>query len=248
MAAHTLRKKEILALLANHGTLTIAEMSTRFKVSEMTIRRDIHQLAESGQIIRTPGGATLNRVITFERDFTERLLKMSEAKGKIGSAAAALIESGESVVLDSGTTTLNIARHLRDRADITVITFSLAVLEDLAAARVELTGGRHRRSSLDLVGYQVSERLKKVHANKVFFGAAALSFRKGIMVNDPEAPRELLQAGAERYLVIDSSKISGEALYFFCNVADCDHVITDSTIKPEDLRRLRRLTHVIVAP
>ncbi|MGH9396149.1 MAG: DeoR/GlpR family DNA-binding transcription regulator [Terriglobia bacterium] len=247
MSAHTLRKKEILALLANHGSLSIAELAHRFNVSEMTIRRDIHHLAESGQIIRTPGGATLNRVIIFERDFTDRLRKMCEAKDKIGRAAASLIREGESIVLDSGTTTLNIARHLRDRKDITVITFSLAVLDDLHAARVELTGGRHRRSSLDLVGQQVSDCLRKVHANKAFFGAAAISFRKGIMLNDPEAPREMLQAGTERILVIDSSKIGTEALYLYCHVEDCDQVITDDGIKSEDLRRLRKITNVIVA-
>ncbi|MDE3180002.1 MAG: DeoR/GlpR transcriptional regulator [Acidobacteriota bacterium] len=247
MSANELRRKEMLALLSNHGSLTIAGMAQRFSVSEMTIRRDIHHLAQSGQILRTPGGATLNRVITFERDFTERLQKMAEAKDKIGRAAASLIRSGESVVLDSGTTTLNIARRLRDRRDITVITFSLAVLDDLYAARVELTGGCHRRSSLDMVGRQVSDRLRKVHANKVFFGAAALSFRKGVMLNDAEAPSEMLEAGTERFLVADSSKIGAEALYFYCRIEDCDQVITDSGIRPEDLRRLRKLTNVIVA-
>ncbi len=247
MSSHAMRKKEILSLLTHHGSLSIPELARHFSVSEMTIRRDIHQLAESGRIIRTPGGATLNRAITFERDFSDRLRKMSEAKDKIGRAAAALIKDGESIVLDSGTTTLNIARHLRDRKEITVITFSLAVLDDLYAARLELTGGRYRPSSLDLVGHQVSDYLGRVHANKVFFGAAAVSFQKGVMVNDPEAPREMLQAGSERFLVIDSSKIGTEALYVYCPVEECDGIITDDGIQPEDLRRLRKLTNVTVA-
>jgi DeoR family transcriptional regulator, aga operon transcriptional repressor len=247
MSANSARKKEILRLLANESHLSIAELRRRFRVSEMTIRRDLHALAETGQVLRTPGGVALIRTVTFERDFADRLRKNSQEKEKIGRAAAALVGQNESIVLDSGTTTLNIAHHLRGRKDITVITFSLAVLDDLQAARVELTGGKYRRSSLDMVGHQVADCLRKIHANKVFLGAATLSFKGEIMVNDPEAPRELLEAGTQRILVIDSSKIGKEALYFYCRIADCDTVIVDNGIKDGDLRRLRRITNAIVA-
>jgi len=247
MSANSVRRKTILRLLANESSLAITELCHRFNVSEMTVRRDLHALAEAGLVIRTPGGAALIRSITFERDFADRLRKNSPEKEKIGRAAAALVGQNESIVLDSGTTTLNIAHHLRGRKDITVITFSLAVLDDLQASRVELTGGNYRRSSLDMVGHQVSDSLKKIHANKVFFGAAALSFKGEIMVNDPEAPRELLQAGSNRILVIDSSKIGREALYFHCRIEDCDMIVVDDGVKDEDLRRLRRITKTIVA-
>jgi DeoR/GlpR family transcriptional regulator of sugar metabolism len=247
MSANSIREKTILRLLANESSLSISELCRHFDVSEMTIRRDLLALAEAGQVMRTPGGAALIRSITFERDFADRLRKNSAEKEKIGRAAAALVGENESIVLDSGTTTLNIAHHLRGRKDITVITFSLAGLDDLQAGRVELTGGKYRRSSLDMVGHQVSDSLRKIHANKVFFGAAALSFRGEIMVNDPEAPKELLQAGSNRILVIDSSKIGRDALYFHCRIADCDMIIVDDGIKNEDLRRLRRTTKTIVA-
>jgi DeoR family fructose operon transcriptional repressor len=247
MSANSFRKKEILWLLANEGQRSIAELARRFNVAEMTVRRDLHALAEAGQVLRVPGGAVLIRSITFERDFADRLRKNSQEKEKIGRAAAALVGENESIVLDSGTTTLNIARHLRGRKDITVITYSLAVLDDLRAARVEITGGRYRRSSLDMVGHQVSESLRKIHANKVFLGAATLSFTRGIMVNDPDASRELLQAGTQRILVMDSSKIGKEALYFYCQISDCEIIIVDSGIKDEDLRRLRKLAKTIVA-
>jgi DeoR/GlpR family transcriptional regulator of sugar metabolism len=247
MSANGARKTEILSLLANEGQLTIAELCRRFNVAEMTIRRDLYALAEAGHVLRIPGGAALIRSVTFERDFADRLRKNSQEKEKIGRAAAALVGENESIVLDSGTTTLNIARHLRGRKDITVITHSLAVLDDLQAARVEITGGKYRRSSLDMVGHQVSDRLRKIHANRVFFGAATLSFSRGIMVNDPDAPRELLEAGTQRILVMDSSKIGKEALYFYCNISDCEIIIVDNGIKEEDLRRLRKLTRTIVA-
>ena len=216
----------------------------------MTVRRDIQKLAASGQVIRIPGGARIERSFGGERDFFERLQRMGDAKTSIGKAAAALVQNGESVTLDSGTTTLYIARHLRQHRDISVSTFSLAVLEELSgceSVRVELTGGTYRRSSHDLVGHAVSQALSEIHTEKVFFGAAALSFRKGVMVYDPEAPRNLLNTANEKILVLDSSKIDREARYGFCSLEQCDLVITDRGIDPETLERLRKLKRVIVA-
>jgi len=241
------RRSEILTVLSSRGSLSVAELASQFRVSEMTVRRDLHELEEAGRVIRTPGGAAIRRAITFERDFAERSQKMAEAKDRIGREAALLVKAGESIVLDSGTTTLCIARHLRGRNDMVVITFSLAVLDDLQAARVELTGGEYRPRSLDLVGGRVRESLAKIRANKVFFGAAAISFERGVTVNDPEAQRMLLKSGMERILVVDSSKIETEALYHFCNLSDCDLIITDAGIRPESLRRLQRITKVRVA-
>ncbi|MGH9667292.1 MAG: DeoR/GlpR family DNA-binding transcription regulator, partial [Bryobacteraceae bacterium] len=164
--------------------------------------------------------------------------------------AAALVKEGESLVLDSGTTTFCIARSLRNHKGTVVVTFSLAVLDELTACdsvRVELTGGTYRRSSHDLIGAAVSESLAGIHADKVFFGAAALSFERGIMVYDPDAPRALLRAGRQRILVLDSSKIGTQALYRFSSLDVCDCIVTDSGIKPEHLTRLRKLTKVLVA-
>lgn len=241
-----LRRKEIVSLLSHRGNLSIHELANHFKVSSITIRRDLCKLTERGGVIRTPGGATLSRTITLERNFAERLHKMSEAKDKIGRAAASLVGKGESIVLDSGTTTLSLAHHLRARTDIVVITFSLAVLDDLTGCCVELTGGQYRPSSMDLVGYQVSDTLSSVHANKVFFGAAALSFKKGVMVNDREVPMTLLNSATERILLIDSSKIGTEALYHLCPVNSCSLVITDGGVDPRALRRIQKSTRVVV--
>ncbi len=241
------RRSKIITVLAHRGNMSVADLARQFDVSEMTVRRDLHEMEQAGRVIRTPGGAALRRAITFEKDYAERLQKMAEAKDRIGRKAASLVNPGESIVLDSGTTTHCIARHLRGRSDIAVITFSLSVLDDLQSARVELTGGVYRHRSLDLVGGGVGESLMKICANKVFFGAAAVSFERGVTVNDPEAQRALVKAGLERILVVDSSKIGTEALYSFCNINDCDLIITDAGISPESLGRLQKITKVIVA-
>jgi DeoR/GlpR family transcriptional regulator of sugar metabolism len=244
------RLDAVLHLLREQTTASLAKIAERFGVSEMTVRRDIKKLAASGQVIRVPGGARIERSFGGEKSYFERLQRMGQAKMAIGRAAAALVKNGESITLDSGTTTLYIARYLRQHRDISVFTFSLAVLEELSgcdSVGVELTGGMYRSSSHDLIGHAVDEALAAIHTNKVFFGAAALSFRKGIMVFDPEAPRRLLQTADERILVLDSSKIGQEARYGFCRLDQCDLVITDSGIEPEALDRLQKLRKVIVA-
>ena len=244
------RRDAVLLLLHEKTTASITEIALRFAVSEMTIRRDIQKLAAAGQVIRIPGGVRLERSFGGEKSFHERLQRMAEAKRAIGKAASELVRNGESLTIDSGTTTLFVARHLRHHRDIVVVTFSLAVLEELAdcdSVRVELTGGAYRRTSHDLIGRAADDSLATVCTDKVFFGAAALSFQKGIMVYDREAPRSLLDAGRERILVIDSSKIAQEAMYGFCAVERCDVIVTDCGIKPADLARLRKLRKVIVA-
>jgi DeoR/GlpR family transcriptional regulator of sugar metabolism len=244
------RRDAVLLLLREQRSASISEIATRFDVSEMTIRRDIQKLADTGQAIRIPGGVRIERSFGGEKGFHERLQRMAEAKRAIGKAAAELVRNGESITVDSGTTTLFIARHLRQHRDVVVFTFSLAVLEELAGCdslRVELTGGAYRRTSHDLIGKAVDDSLSTVSSDKVFFGAASLSFRKGVMVYDREAPRSLLDAGRERILVIDSSKIGQEALYGFCRIERCDLIVTDRGIKPADLARLRKLRKVIVA-
>lgn len=240
----------VLRMLKTNTSATISEIAETCNVSQMTARRDIQKLVETGQVIRIPGGARIEQWRGVERSFFERLQNMSPAKRSIGVAAAALIHDSDSVVLDSGTTTLYIARELRARRNVVVFTFSLSVLEELASAeniRVELTGGVYRSSSHDLIGHSVAKSLTSIFADMVIFGAAAISFSRGVMVHDPDAQREMLQAGRKRVLVVDSSKIGREATYRLCGIEQCDLIITDKGISSEDLARLRQSTEVQVA-
>jgi DeoR/GlpR family transcriptional regulator of sugar metabolism len=244
------RRESVLQLLKQNTSASIGEIADQFHVSQMTIRRDVQKLVEAGQVIRIPGGVRIERWHGMERSFLERLEKMSPAKRSIGRAAAALIQDGQSIVLDSGTTTLYVARELRSRHNISVITFSLAALEELASAeeiRVELTGGVYRASSHDLIGRGVADSLKSIYADCVLFGAAAVSFTRGVMVHDPDAQREMLQAGRQKVLLVDSSKIGIEATYRLCGAEECDLFVTDSMIPEADLARLRKLTQVRIA-
>lgn len=243
------RQSEILLFIKEKGTASIAEMAAQFAVSEMTVRRVLHKLADTGLVIRTPGGAMVVPSGSMEKSFLERSARMAGAKDAIGREAARLVQEGETVVLDSGTTTRYVARHLAPKR-IVVVTTSLAVLEELAGSanvQVRLTGGAYRRSSHDLSGTAVIDALGDINADKVFFGAAALSFYKGVMNYDAEMPKAFLRAARERILVIDSSKVGTEAVYRLCALEKCDLVITDNRVKSVDLSRLRKLTNVIVS-
>lgn len=240
----------VLKLLKENTTASIGEIAEIFHVSQMTIRRDLQKLAEAGQVIRVPGGARIERWHGLERGFFERLEKMSAAKQSIGKAAASLVGDGESVVLDSGTTTLYAARDLRFHHNVSVFTFSLAVLEELASAeeiRVELTGGVYRSTSHDLIGHAVGDSLKSIYADHVMFGANAVSFDRGVMVEDPDMPRDLLRAGKQKVLLLDGSKIGAKATYRLCGIEDCDLIITDRSAPAAHLDRLRMATRVQIA-
>jgi DeoR/GlpR family transcriptional regulator of sugar metabolism len=244
------RQGEILLHIKEKGAATIGEIAARFGVSEMTVRRVLYKLVDAGLIIRTPGGAMVAPSGSVERAFLERSEKMAAAKDALGRVAAGLVCEGETVVLDSGTTTRYIARHLATRHNLVVATASLAVLEELAGStgiQVRLTGGLYRRTSHDLCGSSVEESLENIYADRAFFGAAALSFHKGAMNYDRDMPKAILRAGKQRVLVIDSSKVGIEAVYRFCPIDSCDLVITDRGVKAGDLKKLRKLTKVIIA-
>jgi DeoR family fructose operon transcriptional repressor len=244
------RQGEILLHLKEKGSAGIGEIAERFAVSEMTVRRGLYKLGDAGLIIRTPGGAMVAPSGSMERTFLERSEKMAGAKDALGRTAAAMVREGETVVLDSGTTTRYIARHLAARRNLVVVTTSLAVLEELAGStgiQVRLTGGVYRRTSHDLSGSAVDEALGNIYADRVFFGAAALSFHKGAMNYDQEMPKAILRAGKQKILVIDSSKVGIEAVYRFCSVESCDVVITDHGVKAAELKKLRKLSNIIIA-
>jgi DeoR/GlpR family transcriptional regulator of sugar metabolism len=104
------RREQVLLLLREQTTGSISEIAARFQVSEMTIRRDIQKLSDVGQVIRIPGGARIERSFGGEKSFHERMRRVADAKSAIGKAASELVQNGESVVIDSGTTTLFLDR------------------------------------------------------------------------------------------------------------------------------------------
>jgi DeoR/GlpR family transcriptional regulator of sugar metabolism len=240
------RQKQICELIAERGECAIEELAARFGVSGMTVRRDLQALADQGRVIRTHGGAAMAERISFEFEFLHRVRDNQPAKSAIAEAAAAQIADGESVMLDSGTTTLELAKRLRGRQRLTVITSSLpiaAALQYDGQIEVLLLGGRLRASSPDLAGALTESNLETLRADVAILGADAIDSQGGVYQESPEVARMLtkMAASANRVLVVaDSSKLGKTALWRFGRLADWTALITDAAADRSVLAALKK--------
>jgi len=227
------RQKQILSLLARQGRLSVTEIVERFSISEATARRDLESLASQGKAQRVHGGVIAIEQAPPELPILEREGEQPEEKARIGRAAASLIADKETVFLGSGTTVLEVARNLRDRHNLTVITNSLPVMNTLAGAK-EITvislGGMLRESELSFIGHLTEQALAELRADKVIIGARAVSLEQGL-TNDylPETmtDRAILKVGREVVLVADHSKINRVSTTFLAPLTDVHKLVTD---------------------
>jgi DeoR/GlpR family transcriptional regulator of sugar metabolism len=243
----TTRQKAICELIAQRGECSIEELVERFRVSGMTVRRDLQALADQGKVIRTHGGAALADRISFEFEFLNRVRDNQPAKSAIAAAAAAQIKDGESVMLDSGTTTLELAKRLRGRQRLTVITSSLPIAAQLQydnQIEVLLLGGRLRASSPDLAGALTESNLETLRADVAFLGADAIDCHGNVYQESPELARMLskMAASAGRvFVVADGSKLGKTALWKFGRLTDWAALITDASADRSHLAALKKI-------
>jgi DeoR/GlpR family transcriptional regulator of sugar metabolism len=227
------RRQQILHAVRS-GSTHVAQLAASFGVSEMTVRRDLRVLAREGKLERVRGGAVESRA---EPPFAETVVERYEAKDRIGAAAAALVEDGQTVMIDIGTTTLQAARHLRGRS-ITVITTSLAVYEELAtdpAVELLLPGGLVRRNYRSLVGVLAEDSLRQLNADVLFLGTSAVDAELGVwdstMVEVPI--KRAMIAGSDRVaLLADSRKFAMAGLVRVCDAGALDRIVTDAEVPP----------------
>ena len=224
------RRELILDAVRSGRTAGVVELAQRFDVSEMTVRRDLTQLALEGRLKRVHGGAVSDREEPpFEQIAVERLAE----KDRIGRAAAALVSDGQTLMIDIGTTTLQLARHLHGRT-LTVITSSLAVIEELMPdRRIELVvlGGSVRRNYRSMVGVLAEDALRQLSCDIAFLGASGISEDLSVMdTTMVEVPikRGMIAAAKRTVLLADAAKFSMHGSVRVCNAADLDTVVTDA--------------------
>ncbi len=221
------------AFLDERQFSTVEELQRRFGVSDMTIRRDLAALARAGRVIRTHGGASAAPKISFEFAFLRRQQTAEVAKQAIGRAAANLVQDGQSVLLDSGTTTLAVATALKARRNLTVITTSLPVasaLQFCPTIRVLLLGGFVRADSPDLSGAVTESNLEQLHADVAIVGADGVDDRGRVYHAAPEVARlvgKMAAAAARVYVVADSSKLGRKALARSGDLTKWDGLVTE---------------------
>ncbi|MBL6962103.1 MAG: DeoR/GlpR transcriptional regulator [Anaerolineales bacterium] len=227
------RLKHIQEYLTTHKVARLADLSEMLNASEATIRRDLEKLEETGFLERTHGGAVLSQRLSREPEYQERQSDRPDAKRLIGQLAATLIEDGDVIFVNGGTTTTEIIRHIRPNADITVITNNLiAALEvDHLGFELVLLGGIYQPVSLSVGGYFSVENLKHVYADKTFIGVDGISLKYGCTFpTSAEAEVVRSMMGRTRgpvYVVADHSKWGTVSNYKVSEIEKIHSLITD---------------------
>ncbi len=234
------RRQEILDRVKASGRVAVAELSEEFGVSEVTIRADLQALAESNLVMRTHGGAIPLSPGLHVLSLALRRQQQVREKDRIGIAAAGLVNDGDAIVLDSSSTALAIARHLKARRYLTVVTNGLSVAQELLDApgvTVVLPGGTLRRETASLIGTDGLALLSRFNLQKGFFGAHGITLREGltdVSAEEAEVKRPLLAMCRQAIAVVDATKWNRVGLASFAALADITAVITDSHA-PADL-------------
>jgi DeoR/GlpR family transcriptional regulator of sugar metabolism len=228
------RQAQLLRFIQQRSRATVNELALEFGVSVATVRRDLDALAEQGVVTRFHGGAVAVRQAPPEQPVLQRNAEQAEEKERIGRAAAGLIEDGDTIFLGSGTTVLAVAKHLRTRRDLTVITNSVLVLNELSSApyiTVVGLGGLLRSSEMSLIGHITEQALAEVRVQKIIMGIHAIDVEHGL-TNDylPETmtDRAILGQGGRVIIVADHSKCGRVSIAFLAPLSAIDALVTDS--------------------
>jgi DeoR family fructose operon transcriptional repressor len=229
------RRRRILTSLERSPAITTDEFAAELGVSPETVRRDLIELERRGMLRRVHGGAaSVARLAPEESAYSERVLEQSEAKRAIGAAAAALVAPGQTVVIDVGTTSLEVARALPHDLRATIATPSLLVAAELSTRphlQVLVAGGRVRPGDLACSGAETIDFFRDLHAEIAFLGSGAISPTVGLTdYHRDEVPtKRVIIANAERVLVLaDGTKFDRSAPYRVCDLSDLDGIVTDA--------------------
>jgi DeoR/GlpR family transcriptional regulator of sugar metabolism len=236
------QRRQAILRAVRSGTAHVTALADEFGVSEMTVRRDLDALARDGKLERVHGGAVN---VESERPFSEIAVERLEAKDRIGRAAAALVEDGQTVMLDIGTTTLQVARHLRGRS-LTVITTNLAAYEELLPEpeiELVLPGGVVRRNYRSLVGMFAEDALRRLRADIAFLGTSGIDADLGVwdttMVEVP-IKRAMIAASQRTVLLADAAKFDMDAMVRVCEASELDAIVTDERVPAKRRKALDR--------
>ncbi len=240
------RRQETLALLAQRGEVTVEQLARRFAIDRVTVRRDLALLEREGLVLRTHGGAIPSRGGTVEFAVQRKASAHAEAKRAIARAAAGIVRPGMVLSLDTGTTTLEVARAIAGIGELKVLTSSLPIASALHSREnieVVLLGGVVRKGSPDLIGTLTEENLRRFRVDLCILGADAAG-PGGLFTADAGVSgvsRAMIDGAVRVALVADSSKFAARAFVRFAGWEDIDEVFTDAGLAPGDLRWLRKV-------
>jgi DeoR family transcriptional regulator of aga operon len=243
------RREQLAILVTQRGFLRVTDASAILGVSEVTVRADLTALEATDRVVRVHGGAMPHFSTATEPTLEQALIRETESKRAIGEAAAALVSSGQSVILDVGSTALAVAEALVrriDLVDVAVITngLSIALALEVAIPRftVVVTGGTLRPLQHSLVNPSASGFLESVHVDIAFIGCNGIDPVRGVTnVNYPEAEvkRRMVQSSSRRVLIADGSKLGQTHLGVIGAVAEFEQLVTGGVVDAEIVQSLR---------
>ncbi|MBV9963709.1 MAG: DeoR/GlpR transcriptional regulator [Parafilimonas sp.] len=239
------RRKKILEHVKEKGEVLVGKLSKEFKVSEVTIRNDLEYLERKNLLLRARGGAihTENHVGIDQR-ITEKNKLHAIEKSAIGKAAASLINDGDTIIIDSGTTTAEIVKHLGSIKYLNIITNALNIANLLMAypnINVIIPGGYLRQNAMSLVGPLAEKNLRNFFVDKVFLSTDGFDTKQGIFtpnIDEAHLNEIMIDITKEVILVTDSSKFKRKSLAFICGLEKIKKIVTDKNIPADDKKRL----------
>jgi DeoR family transcriptional regulator, aga operon transcriptional repressor len=233
------RRDSIIRRIQKEGKVRVDELSEKFDVSTVTIRNDLDFLEKKGILHRTHGGALKRENVYEDPSLEEKQLIHRKEKQDIGERAVEMINDGDSILLDSGTTTLEIANRLHEKRNLTVMTNAIKIsleLVNVKGINVMLTGGQLRRESYSLVGPDAETTIKNYYFDKLFLGVDGLDLGYGLTTPNPmeaQLNRMMVDRAQQVIAVTDSSKLGRHSFSFICDLDVISTLITDKNITPE---------------
>jgi DeoR family transcriptional regulator, aga operon transcriptional repressor len=240
------RRRAILEILQRDGRVLVMDLAREFETSQVTIRKDLESLHAHGLIHRTHGGALPAREGALEDPTLREKEKLHhKEKLRIAATAAAMVQEGQVIILDSGTTTTAIARALRKFRSLTIITNAVNIAAELSGTAIEviLTGGTLRKNSFSLVGPIAEETLRRLNADLLFLGVDGFDVHYGLSTPnllESKVNRVMVDIAKRKVAVCDASKFGRRSLSLIAPTSALDEVITDRGTPKGDVRALKK--------
>jgi len=240
------RQQKIVEITRKQERATVEELAELLDISRETIRRDLTDLAKSGKIQKIHGGATLPRVFG-EGSFQQRMLDNADAKTRIAQAAVSLFEEGETLFIDTGSTTLYLAEKLSEVSGLTVVTNSAEIAKAVSFSparpkntghnnnRVFLLGGEFSLDNLQTVGTMVTSQIRSFRAHHAVLAIGALDGRTGAMdfnIDEAQVARAMIEQSQSVTILMDGSKFNQLASFEVCSLAHIDRIVCDRAPPP----------------
>ncbi|MBP1640309.1 MAG: Glucitol operon repressor [Bacteroidetes bacterium] len=239
------RREKILELIREDGHAKVMDLSRIFKVTEVTIRQDLERIEKEGLIVREHGGAYLKDIDSNVRNFSLQNQENIAEKIAIARKAVEFITDGDTIILDSGSTTTEIAKLLTNYRNLTVITNALNIALILGAQMgitVIVTGGEFKAPTLSLTGQKAADFFQSLHVDKLFLATAGIALKSGLTypgISDICVKRAMIESANETFLVADSTKIGKSSFASLGALSLINYLITDSKITADDIRWLK---------